>query len=144
MALSPMTLSQPQCSAVHKLATFSHVNKCETTTALDRAHFAVFVRIRRHWRKLAQPCLKANLSRTQKSQEPAQGGLRSTYKSKRGVWDKKKVKPHRTTQGKWPETVKSGWQMAKAEWMADGAGRKQAEGTVQQMSTEDTRGQQHM
>ena len=65
MALSPMTLSQPQCSSMHKLATFSHVNQCEKTTALDREHFAVFVRIRRHWRKLAQPCLKANLSRGQ-------------------------------------------------------------------------------
>ena len=26
--------------------------------------------------------------------------------NKRGVWDKKKVKPHRTTQGKWPETMR--------------------------------------
>ena len=110
------------------------------TTALDRAHVAVFVRIRRHWRKLAQPCLKANLSRTQKSQEPH----RNTHKSKRGVWDKKKVKPHRTTQGKWPETMRRGWQMAKAEWMAEGKGIRQAEGTVQQMATEGTRGQQHM
>ena len=64
--------------------------------------------------------------------------------NKRGVWDKKKVKPHRTTQGKWPETMRSGWQMATAEWMADDRGIRQAEGTVQQMATEDTRGQQHM
>ena len=48
MALSPMTVSQPQCSAMHGLATFSHVNQCEKTTANDREHFAVFVRIRRH------------------------------------------------------------------------------------------------
>ena len=33
------------------------------TTDDDRGLFAVFVRIRRHWRKLAQPCLKANLNR---------------------------------------------------------------------------------
>ena len=65
---------------------------------------------------------------------------RNTYKSKTGVWDKKKVKPHRTSQGKWPETVKSGWQMAKAEWMADDRGRRQTEGTVQQMATDATRG----
>ena len=57
MALSPMTVSQPQCSAVHGLATFSHVNKCENTTDDDRGHFDVFVRIKRHWRKLVQPCL---------------------------------------------------------------------------------------
>lgn len=62
MAPSPMTLSQPHCSAVHRLATFSHVNTCEKTTALDGAHFYVFVRIRGHWRKLLQPCSKANLS----------------------------------------------------------------------------------
>ena len=54
--------------------------------------------------------------------------------NKRGVWDKKKVKPHRNTQGKWPETMRSGWQMAKAEWMAEGRGIRQAEGTVQQMA----------
>ena len=60
------------------------------------------------------------------------------------VWDKKKVKPCRTTQGKGPETMRSGWQMAKAEWMADGRDIRQAEGTVQQIATEGTRGQQHM
>lgn len=75
--LPPTTLSQTQCSAMHKRVSFSHVNQCEKTTALDREHFCVFVRIRRHWRKLAQPHLKANLSRSQKNQEPAQGGLRS-------------------------------------------------------------------
>ena len=60
------------------------------------------------------------------------------------VWDKKKVKPYRTTQGKGPETMRSGWQMAKAEWMAEGKGIRQADGTVQQMATEGTRWQQHM
>ena len=70
--------------------------------------------------------------------------LKPCHKTTPDVWDKKKVKPHRTTQGKWPETMRSGWQMAKAEWMADGKGRRQAEGTVQQMATEGTRGQQHM
>ena len=135
MALSPMTLSQPQCSTMHKLATLYHVNKCEKTTALDREHFGVFVRIRRHWRRLAQPCLKANLSRAKKSQEGNNTcehththylpplSRRNRYKSKRGVWDKKKVKPHRTTQGWWPETMRGGWQMTKAEWMADGKRR---------------------
>ena len=33
MALSPMTLSQPQCSAMHRLATFFHVNKHQNATA---------------------------------------------------------------------------------------------------------------
>ena len=69
---------------------------------------------------------------------------RNRYKSKREVWDKKKVKPHRTTQGRWSEIMDDGWQMAKAEWMADGRGIRQAEGTVQQMAAEGTRGQQHM
>ena len=50
---------------------------------------------------------------------------RNRYKSKRDVWDKKKVKPHRTTQGKWPETMRSGWLMAKAEWMAEGRQRRE-------------------
>ena len=85
MALSPMTVSQPQCSAVHGLATLSHVNKCEKTTDDDRGHFAVFVRIRRHWRKLAQPCLKANLSRTQKSQEPSVDVLLCCFSQNRSV-----------------------------------------------------------
>ena len=52
---------------------------------------------------------------------------RNTQKNKRGVWDNKKVKPHRTTQGKWPETVKCGWQMAKAEGM-DGRWQRQKAG----------------
>ena len=43
---------------------------------------------------------------------------RNRYKSKRDVWDKKKVKPHRTIQGRWSEIMNDGWQMAKAEWMA--------------------------
>lgn len=47
---------------------------------------------------------------------------RNAYKIMRIVWDKKKVTPHRTTHGKWPEIVKSGWLMTKAEWMADGKG----------------------
>jgi hypothetical protein len=60
MALSPMTLSQPQCSAVHSLATFSHVNKCKKTTALDRAHFGVFVRIRRHMEEASAAMLECS------------------------------------------------------------------------------------
>ena len=62
IALFPMTVSQPQCSAVHGLDTFSHVNKCETTTEADRGHFAVFVRIRRHslaWKQTFQEPKKA-------------------------------------------------------------------------------------
>ena len=62
---------------------------------------------------------------------------RNTYNSKRGVWDKKKVKPYWTTQSKWPETVKSGWQMARAEWMADAKGRRQAGGTKRSSDDED-------
>ena len=61
MALSPVTLSQPQCSAVHKLANFSHANKYEKTTALDREHFAVFVRIRRHMEEAIAAMLESKL-----------------------------------------------------------------------------------
>ena len=52
------------------------------------------------------------------------------------VWDKKKVKPCRTTQGKGPETMRSGWQMAKAEWMAEGRTDDEEEAALQQDSTQ--------
>ena len=109
MALSPMTLSQPQCSAVHRLATFSHVNKCEKTTALDGAHFYVFVRIIGHWRKLLQPCLEANLSSLRAASLPTYlltclPAYLPTYPPTvptTHLHIRSDVKPHMTTKGTW-------------------------------------------
>ena len=68
VALSPMTVSQPQCSTVHGLATFSNVNQCEKNDRERPRTFCCF----RSYQK-AQPCLKANRSRAPNGQEPAQG-----------------------------------------------------------------------
>ena len=46
MALSPMTVSQPQCSAVHGLATFSHVYVCKTSMEHNGEHFTLLLRTR--------------------------------------------------------------------------------------------------
>ena len=119
-------------------------------------HFTVLLRIRRHTQKAFRTSREGTTCARNRGHKRAATHVnththtlsplshRNTYKTKRGVWDKKKVKPYRTTQGKGPETMRSGWQMARAEWMAEGKGIRQADGTVQQMATEGTRWQQHM
>ena len=121
MALSPMTASQPQCSAVYGLATFSHVNKCEKTTDDDRGHFAVFVRIRRHRGKLAQPCLKANL------QEPLWlwPHMENTQNQIRCLRQKEGNTPHNPNATCMRQKAENTKQMP----MADGTQRPQANST---------------
>ena len=108
MALSPMTVSQPQCSAVHELATFSHVYVCKKTMGHNGEHFTILLRTMRHTQ---QP------SRHQEREQLAQGRLRCN------------------PQGRWPEIMSDGWQLAKAEWMAEDRSIRQAEGTGQHMAT---------
>ena len=48
MALSPMTVSQPQCWAMHWLWTLSHEHVCKQTVEDSGGHFATLLRTRRH------------------------------------------------------------------------------------------------
>ena len=117
MALPPTTVTQTQCWGVYGLATFFHEYMYEKTVEHSGEHFTILFRIRGHTQGL-QDIKGGNSLRKVDSDAThdlwyacfltfimltlmALTHMETHSKPNQMVWDKEKVKPHRTPQGQW-------------------------------------------